>query len=126
MCQLLFLYSFFLLKMLFFSVLKSWHTYAHSYLNRCSNWTHKSQKKNGHILLKNVFFLRLYFQDEGDLYANSLFDVLNIYPQCYLFQFFSRGIRMYISVLTEFQNGRMNLRKKSCFVKKYFFLKFIF
>ena len=27
--------------------------------------------KNGHILLKKPFFLRLYFRDKGNLYANS-------------------------------------------------------
>ena len=85
-----------------------------------------SLRKNGHILLKKLFFRRFFFRDEGDLYANSLFDVLTIYPKCYLMQFFSRGIRKHIPILTGFQNGQMNLRKKSCFAKKYFFLKCIF
>ena len=56
-------------------------------------------KKNGRILLK-TFFLRLYCRDEGDLYANSLFDVLTIYPKCYIFRFYSRGIRIHIPILT--------------------------
>ena len=58
-----------------------------------------SLKKNGCILLK-TFFLRLYCRDEGDLYANSLFDVLTIYPKCYIFRFYSRGIRIHIPILT--------------------------
>ena len=32
-------------KSLLISVLKPWHTYAHSHPNRSSNWTHKSLKK---------------------------------------------------------------------------------
>ena len=58
-----------------------------------------SLKKNGRILLK-TFFLRLYCRDEGDLYANSLFDVLTSYPKCYIFRFYSRGIRIHIPILT--------------------------
>ena len=58
-----------------------------------------SLQKNGRILLKTLF-LRLYCRDEGDLYANSLFDVLAIYPKCYIFQFYSRCIPMHIPILT--------------------------
>ena len=119
-------FSLFALNAFLFSVLKLWHTYAHSNPNRCSKWAHKSPKKKSYFVKKTFFFLRFFFRDEGDLYANSLFDVLTIYPKCYLLQFFSRGIRKHIPILTGFQNGRMNLRKKSCFAKKYFFLKFIF
>ena len=53
-------------------------------------------------------------------------NILTIYLKWHFFQFFSRGIRMHIPILTGVQNGRMILRKKSCFAKKYFFLKFIF
>ena len=69
-------------KCFFFSVLNSWHTYAHSNRNRSSNGR-TSLRKKGHVLLK-ILFLRLYFWDEGDLYANSLFDVLTICPKCCL------------------------------------------
>ena len=76
-----------------------------------------SLRKNGHILLKTLFF-RLSFRDEGDLYANFLFDVLTIYPKCYLSQFFSCSIRIHIPNLKRVQNGRRNLRKISRFAKK--------
>ena len=102
--------------MLSFSVLKSWHTYAHSNPTGVQNGR-KSLRKNGHILLKNLFF-RLSFRDEGDLYANFLFDVLTIYRKCYLSQFFSRSIRIHIPNLKGVQNGRTNLRKISRFAKK--------
>ena len=105
--------------MLSFSVLKWWHTYSHFNPNRCSNWWHKSRKKNCHILLKNFFFFKLYFQDEGDLYANSLFNVLTLYHKCYLFQFLSCDIRMHVPTLTGVQNGCMNPKKKSSFAEKY-------
>ena len=50
------------------------------------------------------FFLKLCFRDEGPLYAIFLFDTFTIYPKCHLFQFFSRGIRMHIPMLTGVQN----------------------
>ena len=61
------------------------------------------RKKRSYFAKKSFF--RLYFWDEGDLYANFLFDVSTIYPKCYLFQFFSRGIRIYFFILTDDKNG---------------------
>ena len=44
-----------------------------------------SVQKNNLIFLKTLF-LRLYFRDEGHLYAKSLFDNLTIFSKCHLFQ----------------------------------------
>ena len=109
----------------FFPVVKSWHTYEYYNSNRCSKWTHNSPKKWLYFAKKN-FFLRLYFRDERKLYTKPLFDVLTIYPKCYLFCFFSRDICMQTPILTGVQNRRMNLKKSLFFAKKLFFLKFIF
>ena len=69
-------------------------------------------------MLKRKFFLRLYFRDEGHLHAKCLFDILAIYPKCHRFHYFSRGIRMYIPVLTGVQNGRKSHLKDSVFLLK--------
>ena len=108
--------------MLSFSVLKFWHTIRMHIPaligvqnGRTSLWN------NGHILLKNhFFFLRLYFRDEGDLYAKSLFDVLTIYPKCHIFQFFSRGIRMHIPILTGFKMDAWISEKSLVLLKSIF------
>ena len=39
--------------------------------------------------------------------------ILTIYSECLLFQFFSRGIRMHISILTGVQNGRISRPENS-------------
>ena len=78
------------------------------------------QKKLSHFAKKPFFFFfKPYFQDEGDLYANSLFNVLTLYHKCYLFQFLRCDIQMHIPMLTGVQNGCMNLRKKFSFAEKY-------
>ena len=70
--------------------------------------------------------MRLYFRDEGHLYAKFLFDILTIYPKCHLFQFFSCGIRMDIPILTGFQNGHICRQKnQSYFAKSFSFWSFI-
>ena len=51
-----------------FSVLKSWHKYLFSHLNRVKNGRFISLKI-GNILLKK-FLLKLNFLDEEQLYAN--------------------------------------------------------
>ena len=66
---------------------------------------HISRLKNADFLLK-MFFLKLLFRDEGHLYANCLFYIPAIYPKCHLFQFYSRGISMYIPILTWVLYGR--------------------
>ena len=47
--------------------------YAHSHPNRCSKWTYKSPKNS-----QKMFFLRLYFHEEGHLYSKCLFNILTI------------------------------------------------
>ena len=67
--------------------------------------------------------MRLYFGNEGHLYAKFLLDILTIDPKRHLFQFFSRDMRLYIPILTGVKNGRINLRKNSVILlKKIFFL----
>ena len=83
-----------------------------------SKWRHKSQKELSHFA-KKPFFFKFYFQDEGDFYANSLFNALTLYHKCYLFQFLDCDIRMHIPILTGIQNGCINLKKKSSFAEKY-------
>ena len=79
---------------------------------------------NAKITKKTVFFakkrvfLRLYFRDEGHLYAKCLFNILTIYPKCHRFHLFSRGIRMYIPILTGVQNGRISRLNDSVFLLK--------
>ena len=99
-----------------FSVFRLWHTHAHSYPNRASKWTYKSPKKQPYVK-KNVLFA-LYFHDEGHLYAKCLFNILTIYPKHHRFHFFSRGIRMYIPILTGVQNGRISRLKGNVFLLK--------
>ena len=72
-------------------------------LTRVQNGRTSLRKKRSYFAKKPFFWLS--FRDQGDLYANFLFDVSTIYPKCYLFQFFSRGIRMYFFILTEVKNG---------------------
>ena len=70
------------------------------------------------LMLKKTFLLWLYFRDEGHFYARCLFDILTIYPKCHRFHFFSRGIHMYITILTGVQNGRISRLKDSVFLIK--------
>ena len=68
--------------------------------------------KSSHILLK-TFFFRLYFRNEGHLYANCLFYILPIYYNCLLSQFLSGRIRMHIPILRGVQNERTSLGRNS-------------
>ena len=81
--------------------------------------------KSSHILLKTLF-LKLSFRDEGRLYAKFLFDIFTIYPKCHLFQFFSRGIHMYIPILIGVQNEPKSHRKDIVFCLKRFLSKLNF
>ena len=65
-----------------------------------------------------MFFLKLLFREEGHLYGQCLFYIPTIYPKCLLFQFFSRGIRMHIPILTGVQNGHISRLKDSVFLVK--------
>ena len=72
-----------------------------------------------------MFFLKICFRDEDHLYVNSSFYTLTVYAKCLLFQFFSRGIRMHISILTGVQNGRISLeRDNHIFLKNVSFESF--
>ena len=70
-CQLLDLYSYYLMHMRSFSVLMFWHTYAHSPPNSGSKRI-PYLLKNGHILLKDVL-LKLNFFKKGHLHTTCLF-----------------------------------------------------
>ena len=78
---------------------------------------HISRLKDSVFLLKNVFF-NLLFCDKGHMCANCLFDILTFYPKFPRFHFFSPGIRMYIPILTGFQNGHISGLKDSAFLLK--------
>ena len=54
-----------------------------------------------------MFFVKLNFQDEGQLFVIRLFYILPIYPKSFTFQFLSRGIRIYFPILTGVKNGRI-------------------
>ena len=56
------------------------------------------RQKNSHVLQKNVV-LKLFFQDEGYLYANYIFFIQTIYCKCFTFQFLSRGILMHVIIV---------------------------
>ena len=58
-----------------------------------------------------MFFLKLNFQDEGQLYANSLFYIHTVQGKCLGFEFLSSGLHMHMSILTVVQNGRFTSRK---------------
>ena len=77
----------------------------------------KSHRKDSVFLLKNVV-LKVLFRDEGHVYAKYLSNSLTIYPKWHRFHFFSRGIPMYISILTGVQNGRISHLKDSIFLLK--------
>ena len=64
-------------------------------------------EKHGQILLKNVL-LKIYFQNEGSLYANCFLYTLTIYLKCLLFWFLGRGIPICIPIVTPVQNGRIS------------------
>ena len=70
--------------------------------------------------------MKFYLWNEGQLYVNCSFWILTIYPKCHLFQFFSRGMRIHISILTAVQNERESHWKDSIFLLKNVFLKFFF
>ena len=61
---------------------------------------------NGRILIK-IVLLRINFEDDGNLDANFLINVLTIYLECLHLQFFIHGIRMHIVILTRVQKGHI-------------------
>ena len=75
---------------------------------------------------KKMFLLKLLFHKEGHLNANCLLYIPTIYPKRHLFQFFSRGIRMHIPILTGVQNRRISLRKNSHILLKNVLLEALF
>ena len=63
-------------------------------------------------MLKKVLF-KLNFQHDGSLYASCLIYILTIYRECLRFQFFSRGVRTQIPILTVVLNAPISRRKNS-------------
>ena len=51
------------------------------------------------------------FQGKGQFYDNFLFDILIIQGRFLAFQFLTCGIRIYLPVLTLFENRPFNSRK---------------
>ena len=51
---------------------------------------------------------------------------MTIYRECLLFQFFSSGMFMRISILTKVQNERITQEKSHILLKNVFFFKFVF
>ena len=88
-------------KNTFFPVPMSSNTYSYSYPSWGSKWAHAYLKKS--FFSKKMFFLKLNFQDEDQLYANCLFHILSLYRKCFLFQFLIGCIRMHIHILTGVQ-----------------------
>ena len=66
-----------------------------------------TSSKIGYFLRK-VLILNFNLQAEGQFYANVLFYILIIYGKHLAFQFLSRGIRVYFSILTKVKNGRFS------------------
>ena len=64
-----------------------------------------------------MFFLRLCFHD-GHLYSKCLFNILTIYDKFHIIHFFSRGIRIQISILTKVRNGCIGLQNESVLLLK--------
>ena len=65
-----------------------------------------------------MFILKPLLDDEGHLYPDSLFYILIVYLKHLFFQFFSRGIRVYIPILRGVQNGHISRLKGSVFLLK--------
>ena len=55
------------------------------------------------IFFWKMFFLKLNFQDEDQLYAHCLFHIMPLYHKCFLFQSLISCIRMHIHILTGVQ-----------------------
>ena len=88
--------------------------------------------QKGHISLwkmvifcyKNVL-LKLNLQDEGHFDSNCLLYILSFYLKRLLFQFFTRGIRMDISILTRVQRGHISGQKHGHILQKMFFWRLV-
>ena len=55
-----------------------------------------------------MFFLKLIFQAEDQLYVNFCFFILTVYRKYLLFQFFGWGLHMHVPILTGAQIGRFS------------------
>ena len=84
------------------SIFMMCYTYAHSYPNRGSKWTHHYS-----YFAKKMYFLKLDFQDEGHLYVNCSLSTLTIHSKYFLSQFLILGILLHIPILIGFQSGRI-------------------
>ena len=71
----------------------------------------------GYILhkKKQIFSLKLNFEEKGQLYANFLFDILILERKFFAFECLNLGIYMYFPILTGVENGRFNREKSAKF-----------
>ena len=77
------------------------------------------------IFLWKMFFLKLNFQDEDQLYANCLFHILSLYRKYFLFQFLIGSMHMHIHILTGLQTWRIISWKIVIFVENSLFWRLI-
>ena len=91
-----------------------------SYFTRiCSFWSYFQDCEEDYcILIKEWFVLCLFFEMKSLLYAKYLFYILTFYRKFLLFQFFSRGVRMHILILTWVQKGQNSNQKMLIFCWK--------
>ena len=84
-----------------------------SYFTRkCSLWSYFQDCEEDYcILIKECFVLCLFFEMKSLVYAKYLFYILTFYRKFFLFQFFSRGVRMHILILTGVQKGHNSNQK---------------
>ena len=61
--------------------------------------------QNSAKYLQIMMTLNLNFQVKGHSFTNGLFYILIILRKCFVFQFLTRGIRMYFPILTGVENG---------------------
>ena len=82
---------------------------------RLSSW------KNGHILLE-MYFSKLNFLVKGLLYANRFLCIMTVDHKFLYFQFWSRGIRILIPILTAVQHeGISSCKNCHILLKMHFF-----
>ena len=89
-------------------------------------WTqngHMNRWKNCSILIKKNLLLKLSFQDEGHSYAKCFFYIWTIYHKCLLFESWTRGICMHISILIGVQKGPISGWKNGHILVKKLLLK---
>ena len=79
---------------------------------------HISRLKDSGFFAKKCPFWASFLCDEGHLYGNYLFYIPAIYRKYYRFHFFSRDLRMQISIIIVVQNEPESRRIDSVFLLK--------